>query len=631
MLFNTLAYAKFFAIVFLVSWLLVRRASVIWLPWIAACSYWLLAGPLGQLSQPGSSSRLLSGGALLLIAGALTRWLSRQNELQNGHHTETAPSWRLLAVSCLTSFGALACFCREQTQHDLLTLSLSGLGMKLPEALTAYSSSLIGQALAALLVGGAGFLLLGTRRIRLLFILGASYVFYAHWDWRFLPLIFASSSVDYWLGLKIEEAQSDLSRKRWLLATVLLNLGVLACFKYLNFGIDTAKLALDALGVAVPETTLRIALPIGISFFTFESMSYVIDVYRRELPAHRSYLEYLSFVAFFPHLVAGPIVRPRDLLPQLGGAPRFSAAMGSEGLFLVAWGLLKKVAIGDYLAVNLVDRVFDQPIQYSSLECYSAMVGYALQIYCDFSGYTDVAIGSALLLGVRFPLNFNAPYKAADIQDFWRRWHISLSTWLRDYLYLPLGGNRKGPVRTYVNLLLTMLLGGLWHGANWTFVVWGGLHGAGLAVHRLISRRQPANAVRATNSVARTNTHEVVNQETARGDRSALRYWLGVAVTFHFVCFAWIFFRAPSFGQARIFLSQLGQLTTYHPNLHPPVLVALALGLLTHFAPEQLYHRLKRWFIALPSLAQGLLLCVAALILREMLSAEAVPFVYFQF
>jgi D-alanyl-lipoteichoic acid acyltransferase DltB (MBOAT superfamily) len=268
------------------------------------------------------------------------------------------------------------------------------------------------------------------------------------------------------------------------------NLGVLSIFKYADFAVDSVSKVLATFGVEASHEPLGILLPIGISFFTFESMSYVIDVYRGDIKPQKSYLEYLSFVAFFPHLVAGPIVRPRDLLPQLAGGARFSSAEASEGMFLIALGLVKKVAIGDYLALNLVDRVFDAPLHYSALECYAAVLGYAVQIYCDFSGYTDIAIGSALLLGVRFPLNFNAPYKAKNVVDFWRRWHISLSTWLRDYLYVPLGGNRKGPSRTYVNLMVTMLLGGLWHGAAWNFVVWGGLHGAALAVTRFWHNRR---------------------------------------------------------------------------------------------------------------------------------------------
>lgn len=611
MLFNTLAYAKFFAIVFIASWLLVRRASVVWLPWIASLAFWAFATDVASgLETP--SWRLPIELGILAAAGVFTAAIAQRAEDPT---PQSPPKPRLVLASCLVNFATLAWLGAVHQGADLLSLALGGLGISLPDV--GQKNSIVAWALGGLVVAGSSYFLLRARRIRLLFILGASYVFYAHWDWRFLPLIFGSSTIDYWLGRKIGEAQNPIHRKRWLLLTMVVNLGVLAIFKYLNFGIDTAKVALTSLGLDPPDWTLEVALPVGISFFTFESMSYVIDVYRREIPVHRSYLEYLSFVAFFPHLVAGPIVRPRDLLPQLGGKPRFNPSEGSEGLFLIAWGLLKKVAIGDYLAVNLIDRVFDQPIQYSALECYAAVVAYAVQIYCDFSGYTDVAIGSALLLGVRFPLNFNAPYKAADIQDFWRRWHISLSTWLRDYLYIPLGGNRKGSVRTYINLMLTMLLGGLWHGASWTFVVWGGMHGAGLAAHRFLTRRGGKSPQ--------------VDPENARGDRSLARYWLSVFMTFHFVCAAWVFFRAPTFGQARILLSQMGQLTTYHPNLPLEVLGVLAVGLLTHFAPERWYHRLRNSFIDLPAPAQGIALCGAAWVLRQMMSAEAVPFVYFQF
>jgi len=330
-------------------------------------------------------------------------------------------------------------------------------------------------------------------------------------------------------------------------------------------------------------------LPVGVSFFTFESMSYVIDVYRGHIEPHPSYLEYLTFVAFFPHLVAGPIVRPRDLLPQLSHSARFDAARASEALFLIAVGLLKKIAISDYLSINLVDRVFDAPAQFSALECYAAVLGYAVQIYCDFSGYTDIAIGSAALLGVRFPKNFDSPYKAVSIQDFWRRWHISLSSWLRDYLYIPLGGNRKGPGRTTVNLMLTMLLGGLWHGANWTFVVWGGLHGSALAVGRA---RERARERRGAPRTAPTGLERLA--------------W--TFLTFHFVCLAWIFFRADSFAGARSMLAELSTLTTFHPNLSPKVVLVLAVGLGSHFVPERWYERVRDAFVALPAVTQGLAL-----------------------
>jgi len=452
------------------------------------------------------------------------------------------------------------------------------------------------------------WLLASRRKLRLLFLLGASYFFYAKWNWRFVPLIWGSSTVDWWLGNAIARAPDARTRKRLLVVTACVNLGLLAVFKYFDFGVESARALLGALGFHPPEVALRVALPIGISFFTFESMSYVIDVYRGDVPPQRSYLEYLTFVAFFPHLVAGPIVRPRDLLPQLASPARFEADRASEALFLVAIGLLKKVAIGDYLALNLVDRTFDAPLQHSALECYAAAVGYAVQIYCDFSGYTDIAIGSAALLGVRFPTNFDAPYKAHNLVDFWRRWHISLSTWLRDYLYISLGGNRGGRARTYRNLMLTMLLGGLWHGANWTFVAWGGLHGAGLALTRFV--RGDRNPTEAASPFARV---------------------LGVVLTFHFVTAAWILFRSDSFASARLFFGELATLTTYHPNLDARLVAVLALGLASHYVPERWYTGARSRFTTLPAPLQGVALFAAALGVRAMASAEAVPFVYFQF
>jgi D-alanyl-lipoteichoic acid acyltransferase DltB (MBOAT superfamily) len=453
--------------------------------------------------------------------------------------------------------------------------------------------------------------LVRARKVRMVFILCASYVFYAHWDWRFLPLIWGSSTIDWLLGRAIGRARTPRRRKQWLVATVIVNLTILGIFKYFNFGVDSARAALQALGYHPPEIALRIALPVGISFFTFESMSYVIDVYRGVLEPKWSYLEYLSFVAFFPHLVAGPIVRPRDLLPQLAGEARWSPAEASEGLFLVATGLVKKVAIGDYLAVNLVDRVFDGPVQYSALECYAAVLGYGVQIYTDFSGYTDIAIGAALLIGVRMPLNFNSPYKAPNIQDFWHRWHISLSSWLRDYLYISLGGNRKGGVRTYVNLMLTMLLGGLWHGANWTFVAWGGMHGAGLGA---------------------TRAYQAWRKQSGRKASSSwLLHGLCVLATFHLVHVSWIFFRSETFGKAAIFFSQMASLTTYHPNLPPMVVAILLVGIFAHWTPERWYAGAQSSFVRAPALAQGAALFVVALLLRQMATAQAVPFVYFQF
>jgi D-alanyl-lipoteichoic acid acyltransferase DltB (MBOAT superfamily) len=493
------------------------------------------------------------------------------------------------------------------------------------------------------LVFGVAWLLAPRPRLRLLFLLGASYVFYAHWDYRFLPLLFASSSIDYWLGAAIGRSEDPLRRRRLLAITVAVNLGVLAIFKYFNFGVENARALLESLGFHPPPLALEIALPVGISFFTFESMSYVIDVYRKDIEPHESYLDYLSFVAFFPHLVAGPIVRPRDLLPQLSRPARFDESEASRGLFLIAAGLLKKVAIGDYLALNLVDRVFDAPAQFSSVECYAAVVAYAIQIYCDFSGYTDMAIGSALLLGVRFPKNFDAPYKATNMQDFWRRWHISLSTWLRDYLYIPLGGSRKGPARTYLNMIITMLLGGLWHGASWTFVIWGAFHGAALALTRAWQRvragnrraedpaERPAEEPSHAPEIRATTT---LSDHTAPPSQRPRAVFVRVActlATFHAVCFAWIFFRSETFNDARLMLHQLTRFSTHHENLPASVLLVLAVGLLSHYVPERWFAGTEQRLVRSPVFVQGLLLFGVAWVLRSMSSAEAVPFVYFQF
>lgn len=609
-LFNTLAYAKFFAVVFVVSWLLLRRQFVLWLPWIALFATTLLntRGVVApDACSPPAGAGLPCFDHLPAFVCALLGWATWLLVKRQGK--QSTPRIELVLITCVSHALTLAWLSYTYWGRALVPLVLSNLMP--PIEVWPWLSEPTAQVLSALSLGAAATLLLCVKRVRLLFVLGASYFFYAQWDWHFLPLIFGSSSIDYVLAQRISQTTDPRHRKRWLIATLALNLGVLFYFKYLNFGIDSVRSTLVALNYHPPAWALDIALPVGVSFFTFESMSYVIDVYRRDIEPHDSYIEYLTFVAFFPHLVAGPIVRPRDLLPQLSGALQFSTHDAGRGAYLVCWGLLKKVAIGDYLALNLVDRVFDAPHMYSSVECYVAVVAYAVQIYCDFSGYTDIAIGCALLLGIRFPRNFNAPYQAQNIQDFWRRWHISLSTWLRDYLYVPLGGSRRGRIRTYFNLLVVMLLGGLWHGANWTYVVWGGLHGVALAAHRAYStltRKKKSNRPRAV--------------------------WVEVLftlLTFHFVCFAWVFFRANSLEQAAELFSRLTELSVFTPNLHAKVLIALALGLCTHWLPERLFQWAVATFAALPAPAQGLALCVVTLILREVMSADMVPFVYFQF
>jgi D-alanyl-lipoteichoic acid acyltransferase DltB (MBOAT superfamily) len=476
---------------------------------------------------------------------------------------------------------------------------------------------------AVAFIGSWGLLNLARARApeihwpRILYLLALSYAFYSFWNWRYLPLIFGSSTVDFLLARAIAREERPRARKALLAITVVLNLGFLGFFKYWNFAIENAQVVQELLTGApiTAHEALKVTLPpVGISFFTFESMSYVIDVYRRELQPHRSYLRYLLFVAFFPHLVAGPIVRPRDLLPQLERAPSLTREQGGEALFLIAIGLVKKVVLSDQLSINLVDRVFDRPESFSALEVLAGVYGYAAQIYCDFSGYTDIAIGSALLLGVRFPRNFNSPYKAEDLADFWRRWHISLSTWLRDYLYIPLGGNRISEWHTYRNLMITMLLGGLWHGASWTFVFWGFLHGLGLAVTRAYQRFRERRG-----AAARPGRRPFAV-------RAAL-----VLLTFHYVCFAWIFFRAPTFSKAVLVLRQISTLTTFHPNLPLVLVVLLGVALLSHYVPERLYERTREAFTELPAPLQGALLFLVAVGLHEAASAAAVPFVYFQF
>ncbi|MDC3954525.1 MBOAT family O-acyltransferase [Polyangium jinanense] len=448
---------------------------------------------------------------------------------------------------------------------------------------------------------------------RIVFLLAMSYGFYAAWDWRYLPLIFGSSTVDFFLARIIANETSPSRRKALLTITVVLNLGFLGFFKYWNFGVENVELLRAWLTGTTPKTSdaMRVLLPpVGISFFTFESMSYVIDVYRGDLPAHRSYLRYLLFVSFFPHLVAGPIVRPRDLLPQLEAVPSLPSRVGAEAMFLIATGLLKKVVFADQLAIHLVDRVFERPENYSAVEVLAGVYGYAVQIYCDFSGYSDIAIGSALLLGVRFPPNFDAPYTSSNLAEFWRRWHISLSSWLRDYLYIPLGGNRGSNLATYRNLMLTMLLGGLWHGASWTFVFWGFLHGLGLAVTRAFER---------------------AGGKSAGKSKRFLPKPIGVILTFHYVCLAWIFFRAPTFDIGTRVLKQISTGTTFHPNLPPIVAALLALGIAVHHTPRVIYDQLRAAFTALPAPAQGAMLFLVAVVLHEAASVKAVPFVYFQF
>lgn len=376
-------------------------------------------------------------------------------------------------------------------------------------------------------------------RLRTLVCLSGSYIFYGWWDWRFLGLIAGSTLVDYFVGLKLADASPKASR-RWVLASIVANLGTLGLFKYYNFFASSFAELISRLGWQPSSVTLEIILPVGISFYTFQTLSYSIDVYRKHIEPERSLLHFATFVAFFPQLVAGPIVRASEFLPQLHVDHRFEPTRVNSGLSRMFLGFYKKLVVADGLAA-FVDHSFASPEAVGSLGLLVAIVFYAFQIYCDFSGYSDIAIGTARILGIDFAENFKHPYFSRSFSDFWGRWHISLSSWLRDYLYIPLGGNRFGRARMYRNLMVTMLLGGLWHGANWTFVVWGALHGSFLVAQRVIGR--PLGAA----------------LERARVP-STLLATSQVTLVFFLTCVAWIFFRAQSIGLAGAMIGKVASL-----------------------------------------------------------------------
>jgi alginate O-acetyltransferase complex protein AlgI len=379
----------------------------------------------------------------------------------------------------------------------------------------------------------AFFLLRG--QARMLVSLIASYIFYAWWDWRFLGLIWFSTLFNFYLGDAIHRG-NPMTRKRLVTLGVVVNLSFLGFFKYFNFFIDTANQIMSSLGLGAQMGMLDVVLPVGISFYTFQTMSYTLDIYRGKIGPEPSLLRFAVFVAFFPQLVAGPIVRAEVFLPQLYRNNTFEWSRFIGGLGLVLIGYFKKVGVADTLAI-LVDRVYDNPGTFSPTMIIIACIFYSFQIYCDFSGYSDIAIGLARIMGYDFPENFRSPYFSKNFSEFWTRWHISLSSWLRDYLYIPLGGNRRGPVRTGVNLMLTMLLGGLWHGANWTFVVWGGLHGLYLIVQRMI---QP-----------------FTKRLEGKGAVSFLTDGASMLLVFTLTTITWIFFRSQTISDAVFMLERI--------------------------------------------------------------------------
>ena len=420
-------------------------------------------------------------------------------------------------------------------------------------------------------------------------ILLANYLFYARWDIWYLILIPIASTVDFAIGRGLEFTKDTLLRRLLVGASVMLNIGLLST---LRFKPDLLE--------------HNLVLPLTLSFYAFQALTYTIDIYRGDSKSTPSYLAHLAAVSFFPTIIAGPITRVSSLVTQFEKRKPVAAVDGSRALFMIGMGLSKKLLIADFLSTNFVNRVFDFPSLYTGAENLLAVYAYAVQIYCDFSGYTDIARGSAMLMGFQLPVNFNRPYMSRNLADFWRRWHITLSHWLRDYLFFSLPGKRS-KFMPYINLVITMVLGGLWHGANWNFAVWGLLHGVGLAVVR--------------------------GWQTWRGAAQPSRagQLFATLATFHFVAFAWIFFRAPNLETVGAILGQIGSLTISFENVSGPIALVLAIGLAAHYIPKKWNDSVVDLFVRAPFYAQAAVLLLLMLGLQNVVSSGAAPFIYTKF
>ncbi len=447
-----------------------------------------------------------------------------------------------------------------------------------------------------------------------LFLLAASYFFYGYWDWRFIFLLFTSTLINYSIGQKIHRSHNQDHKKLLLIVCIIVNLSILCFFKYFNFFIESAASLLTLAGLEPHTPVLKIILPVGISFYTFQTMSYTIDIYRKRLGPTTNFVDFALFVSFFPQLVAGPIERATNLLPQISKPRQLTQTNIIAGLNLVLLGYFKKVAIADTLA-PIVQNIFDAPATMSSGQLLTGIYAFTFQIYGDFSGYTDIARGIALIFGFKLMENFNAPYLSRSISEFWRRWHISLSTWLRDYLYIPLGGNRNGERRTYLNLMITMFLGGLWHGAAWNFVIWGVLHGIYLSIHRVMKK-------------------SIISLHLLPDYFSG---WVSdfckIIFTFHVVAFTWVFFRSPDFASSLVYLRGIfifQQLT----SISPSVIFAGLMMLLIDVA--QSYYHSHTWLTDSRSIISIRYFVIQLLLVSVLAAAIAhiktvSPFIYFQF
>ncbi len=436
---------------------------------------------------------------------------------------------------------------------------------------------------------------------------------------------------DFILGLLMGKA-SALSRwrgaamKSIVIVNIAVNVGMLVYFKYFGLIADTINRFMTS-----QIDIINVILPAGISFFTFRSISYIVDIYRGQIKPCRSLLDYVFFLTFFPPLLAGPVVRAKDMLPQIKGNPVITRDMVSEGVYLIILGLIKKMVIADFISGNFVDRVFDNPALYSGFENLMASIGFTIQLYCDFSGYSDMAIGIALLLGFRFKENFKAPFKAQNPTEFWHRWHISLSTWLRDYVYIPLGGNRCSRSRAYLNQFLTMVIGGLWHGASWMYVIWGAVHGALLVIHKSVTRLLPS----VVSETVVTEGGEVT-MATAPVRRSPILQGVNMCVNFLVIAFTFMLFRARSMDDFYMMWHQI--VNDFHLSVAPQfvsgyltIVITMAAGYLLHIAPSRWGTWLKISFMRMPAPIQAVILAVAVLAVIQVRSSDIVPFIYLQY
>jgi alginate O-acetyltransferase complex protein AlgI len=451
-------------------------------------------------------------------------------------------------------------------------------------------------------------------KYRNVFLVICSYFFYGYWDWRFTSLLLFSTVVDFFVGKAIFVSTVEKKRKQLVILSLITNLGILGFFKYFNFFVGSFDAMAVSMGLKLDFLHLNILLPVGISFYTFQTLSYTLDIYRKRLEPTNSFIDFSLFVSFFPQLVAGPIERAVHLLPQIAKRPTPTKQQFKEGIALISVGMFKKVLIGDTCG-RIVDNIFTEPTYWSSIELLMGLVLFAIQIYNDFSGYSHIARGTAKLLGFELMENFNQPYLSSSITEFWRRWHISLSSWLRDYLYISLGGNRKGNRRTYINLMLTMLLGGLWHGASWTFVVWGGLHGLYLAVHKLMLKdKKPTVRFRYVN-------------------KSQTVKFLGkVIATNVLVLLTWLFFRADSFDTAFYFLQQF-------VNWSPDPFTLRAIGIMAAYSILSMLIDIMEYYTEdhtfmlryVPAVRYTVFAVTWIYSLMYLFQAPPMPFIYFQF